>query len=186
MQRLRRQAGWILKPSAFVRRVVAGQTVVLAFASCAVSGLEFRQDKRVSFVAPRYRQKVSLPVTVEWRADSFDVTGPSPVARSDAGYFSVLVDVSPPPADETLVFYALDDRGCRRTQGCPDSAYLADRGIYTTTKTSLRIDDLGLAPGVDVDRGDRDLHNVTVILLDGRGRRIGESAWTQTFEVVRR
>jgi hypothetical protein len=166
-----------------MRGKVVAVVLLLMAASCSTSGLQFSQDERISFVTPGYREKVTLPLTVEWTVKDFNVTGPTSKTQEDAGYFAVLLDVDPLPVGETLSYYARDDRGCRPDSGCPDKSYLADRRIHTTTKTRLRIARLPTAPGIDLDNGDRDLHEVTILLLDGRGTRISESLWTQTFEV---
>jgi hypothetical protein len=44
---------------------------------------------------------------------------------------------------------------------------------------------LPIAPGVEIENGDPDFHEVTLVLLDERGIRIGESGWAITFEVDR-
>jgi len=171
------------------RRHRTGMTLVLVLAvvgsACSTSGLQFREDERVDIVAPRYREKVALPLTIEWEVRGFEITGPTEQARDDAGYFAVLIDAEPPPPGETLDYYGRDDTSCRPEAGCPDQQYLATRGVHTTTGTQLLVERLAPAPGVDVSRGDPDRHEVTIILLDGRGRRIGESVWNQPFEVVR-
>ena len=165
-------------------RVAAAVALLLTTASCSTSGLQFSQDERIEFVAPRYREKVTLPMTVEWTVKDFNVSGPTSNARNDAGYFVVLLDVDPLPVGQTLRYYARDDRGCRPDSGCPDKKYLAERRIHPTTKTMFRIEQLPTAPGIDLDSGDRNLHEVTILLLDGLGTRTSESLWTQTFEVV--
>lgn len=166
------------------RRVFLSVVLALATASCSVSGLQFSQDDRIEFVAPRYREKVDLPLTVEWTIKDFKVTGPTAQVQKDAGYFAVLLDVDPLPVGQTLSYYARDDRGCRAQSGCPDKMYLAERRIHTTTKTAFPVAGLPTAPGVDLENGDRNLHEVTIVLLDGKGVRTSESAWTQIFEVV--
>jgi hypothetical protein len=167
------------------RRLLAALAIVLAAHGCSFSGLQFSQDERIAFEEPGYREKVRLPLTVRWTVEKFEVTGPTDTARGDAGYFAVLLDVDPLPAGETLRYYARDDRACRPDAGCLDAKYLAERRIHTTTDTKLVVAELGPAPGIDVENGDRDLHEVTIVLLDGKGRRIGESLWTQTFEILR-
>lgn len=151
---------------------------------CAIEGLAFEQDHRIEFTQPIYRQKVSLPYTIEWSVEDFELTGPTESSTKDAGYIEVLFDKDPQPAGEGVEYFARDDVSCRESDGCPDRRYLAQRGIFTTTETYFTLRPLPPAPGVDLERGEPDIHNVILVLLDGDGRRIGESAWSQTFEVV--
>lgn len=167
----------------------AGMSALLLFAvaalpACTLQGLAFQQDDRIQFLEPQYREKARFPVTIRWSVEGFEVTGPDASSRDDAGYFGVLFDVDPQPSGEGLHYFARDDISCRKSEGCPDRGYLADRGVYTIDDTFFTIDVLPPAPGVELDRGEPDIHDVTIILLNGQGRRIGESAWTQTFEVI--
>lgn len=157
----------------------------LVASACTASGLQFREDDRVAIHTPAYREKVRLPLTIEWDARGFDITGPTGQASQSAGYFAVLIDTEPLPPGESLAYYGRDDTSCRPAAGCPDEEYLAARGVFTATETEFRVERLAPTAGVDVAAGDRDRHEVTIILLDGTGRRIGESVWTQPFEVVR-
>lgn len=167
--------------------VGAGAVLLLALVAlpaCTVQGLTFEQDDRITFIEPGYREKVTFPVTIRWSVDGFQVTGPDGESRDDAGYFGVMFDVDPQPPGEGLDYFARNDISCRRSEGCPDRGYLEERGVYTTTATHLTVTALPPAPGVELDRGEPDIHDVIVVLLDGEGRRIGESAWWQTFEVI--
>lgn len=122
---------------------------------------------------------VTLPLTVRWTLSEGVEVG------DDIAGFAVFFDTEPQPPGETTGYLARGDRICSRTPGCPDVAYFAQRGIYTTTDTALMLPDLFPAPGVNLDRGDRDRHDVTVIILDAEGRRVTEAAWSQDFEIVR-
>ena len=67
------------------------------------------------------------------------------------------------------------------TPNCPNESYLASRGVYVTADTSLVVDRIS-----DLTRGrSRDLHEATVALFNGRGERMGESAFRVEFEVTR-
>ena len=159
-----------------VSLVAAAVLLVAATTSgCGIRGLNFVQDDRVRIVAPRDNAEVRVPFTVEWTVEDFDVTGP------DAGSFGVFVDRAPPGPGKTLASLASGDAVCRATKGCPDEAYLASHRAYTTTETSFRIEQL---PELTRDRA-RESHEVTVVLLDGTGRRIGESAFRVEFHVRR-
>lgn len=170
-----------------MRRLRASWLVLLvagALPGCAVNGLAFQQDQRLHFEAPSYRQKVHLPFTIRWSMDDFRVTGPSSERGTDAGYFEVLFDVGPQPPDTGLDYFARDDKSCESRAGCPDRHYLAQQGVYTTTNDYFTVRHLAPAPGVDIGRGRPDIHDVTIVLLDGAGKRIGESAWSTSFEIL--
>ncbi|MGH9185496.1 MAG: hypothetical protein ACRD0U_06755 [Acidimicrobiales bacterium] len=138
--------------------------------SCGVQGLSFREDNRVDIVAPGDRDEVTLPLTVRWTVEDFD------------GTFEVLVDRSPQPPGEALAWFARNDDICERTEGCPDKQYLADRDVFTTNTPEFTVDRL---PDTVRDGRRREFHEVTVVLLDEGGRRIGESAWSVEFQVDR-
>lgn len=157
--------------------------IVLALPSCGVSGLNFRQDERLTITAPGDRAKVDLPVTVEWRIDDFEVTGKDGSVRPDAGYFGVFVDRAPQPPEKTQEWLVRDDTNCRAAAICRDRDYLAQLNINSTTETSFVIERLP-QPTSDAQRR-REFHEVTIVLLNGRGERIGESAFVRQFEVDR-
>jgi hypothetical protein len=142
----------------------------------------FKQDKRVHILFPHARQKVKPPLTVHWTVEDFDVTGPTPAKAEHAGYFALLVDRSPQPPGQPLSWFARNDDVCRRVPACPDTAYLNRHDIYTTTDTSFAVPVLRAPPSGSKGK---DMHEVTVVLLDGTGRRIGETAFAVEFEVPR-
>jgi len=151
---------------------------LLLVPACIPQGLAFVQDDRLEIVEPDYREKVTLPVTISWEVEDFEITGRNGESREDAGYFAVFFDdETPVPPRKKLEYVAKDDLECQNTPGCPDEVYFADRGIYETTSTSLTVERL---PDLDAFQG-HETHEVTVILLDGTGRRIGESAWWVQF-----
>lgn len=178
-------------PRAPQRRVTALRTALralvvlglcLALAGCVPQGLAFKVDERLRFVSPQDRSMVTLPVTIDWEIDDFDVTGPGGEPSKTGGYFGVFVDGTPMPPGEDLRWLARKDRGCRAAEGCPDAKYLSDKSVYTTTETQLRLEQL--PRNADDDRRER--HYVTVVLLDADGVRIGESAFELAFDVDRR
>jgi hypothetical protein len=166
-----------------VARALTGIGLVLALSGCAINGLSFRIDDRLQILRPADREAVSLPLTIEWDISDFEVTGPDGSDDPHRGYFGVFVDRAPQPPNETVEWFAKDDESCRPADGCPDEQYLADRGVHTTTDTEFVIETLPPPPTDQADR--RELHEVTIVLLDGSGRRIGESAFTAEFEVQR-
>ena len=160
-----------------MRALLLLTAIALVATSCIPEGLAFVKDDRVEIVAPEGHTKVSLPVTIEWEVKDFEITGETDEASDDAGYFGVFVDSVPVPPRRKLEWIARDDQACLNTSGCPDDTYFADRGVYATTDTSLTLKRL---PDLDA-YGGRETHEVTVILLDGTGRRISEDAWYVTF-----
>lgn len=162
---------------------IALAIVLVASPACSVSGLDFVQDQRLEITAPRDRAEVTLPLTVRWTVRDFEVTGRSGRARGDAGYFGVFVDRAPQPPQHTLESLGEDDPLCRSNPSCPDEEFLAGLNVFSTNRTSFEVRRLP-APGSEAPRR-REFHEVTIVLLDGQGRRIGESAFTVEFEVRR-
>ena len=156
-----------------IRRIAIVAAVLVATSGCGFSNLTFRQDDSLRFLSPDDRAEVTLPLTVRWAVEDFEV-GPG------AGSFAVFVDRAPQPPGKPLEWLARDDDSCRASDGCPDQSWYADRDVYPTTDTELTIEQL---PAASDDR--RELHEVTVVLLDERGRRVGENGWTIEFQVVR-
>ncbi|HET6809707.1 MAG TPA: hypothetical protein VFH50_01705 [Acidimicrobiales bacterium] len=160
------------------RRILLGGLLVLAAAGCGVAhpqDLNFTVDKRLQFQSPPARALVAAPVTVRWTMAGFRVEpeGSAP-SRPDAGYFAVFVDRAPIRPGQTMRAVATGDQVCLHQAGCPDAAYLAARQIYTTTATSLTLQQIPPLSG-NVQRVQ--YHSVTVVLMDTTGHRIGESAW---------
>jgi hypothetical protein len=161
---MRRRISW--------RAVVAAVTSLASLApagGCSLSGLNFREDDRVDIVRPEDRQEVTLPVTIEWTVRDFD------------GSFAVFVDRAPPPPGRTVAWLFRNDDGCVAASGCPDAAYLRSRGIHLTEATQVVVEGVPRLAGDDV----RERHRATVVLLDERGERSGESAFSVEFEVER-
>ena len=150
--------------------------------SCGIRGLNFVRDDRLSITAPEARSEVRLPMTVRWTVRDFSITGPTREATADAGYFGVFVDRAPPGPGKTLASLADNDPACKESAGCPDEAYLAGQNAYSTTDTTF---ELARLPELTRDRT-REAHEVTIVLLDGLGRRIGESAFRVEFQVRRK
>ena len=161
--------------------MAAAAAALCGLASCGVQGLNFYQDDRLAVVAPEDRSTVRLPVRVVWRVEGFEVTGPDGSRDRRAGYFGLFVDRAPPAPGEDPASLVRDTEACRLDPACPGEDYLARQGIHTTTRTRFTIDRLPEPP--DDDGPDR--HRVTVVLLDGRSRRIGETAASVEFEVRR-
>jgi len=155
--------------------------VALLASSCA-HGLAFSQDRRLTIIAPRGHGKVRLPFTVRWTMRDFRVTGPDGGSDPDSGYFAVFLDRTPIPPGKPLSWIARDDRRCKLIPGCPDETYFETRHVYATTQTQLSF---GLLPDLQAVGG-HETHEVTIVLLDGSGRRIGENAWYASFRYDRK
>jgi len=157
---------------------------VVLLSGCGVThmqDLSFRVDNRLHFTAPKARAKAHQPVTVSWTIRDFRIAaeGSEPASR-DAGYFALFVDAAPIKPGQTMRAVASGDQACKRDPKCPDADYLAARGVFTTTATSLR---LPLIPNVTGDKEKFQQHAITVVLMDTAGHRIGESAWELDFRL---
>jgi hypothetical protein len=165
-----------------VRRVVV-VALAAAVSLSACADLSFRIDRRLHFLTPRDRQVVTVPFTLRWSMTSFEVVGPGEAAPTrHAGYFAVFVDRAPVHPGQSVKAVASGDHQCKLEPGCPDTQYLADHRVYTTTHPWFTLTEVPLLAG---SRDKLQLHQVTVVLLDAAGRRIGESAWTRQFKMRR-
>jgi hypothetical protein len=159
-------------------------TFVVVASGCGVRGLNFKDDKRLEFIAPGDRAEVRLPVTVRWTVSDFDATGADGSQRRNAGSFGVYIDRTPQPPGEQQEWLVRNDQMCKNDATlCANVDFLAQRDVHTTTDTSFLIERLPLPSG-DAERR-REFHEVTIVLLNGRGERIGESAFVRQFEVNR-
>lgn len=168
-----------------VRVMVAGTaliTLIGVLVGCGVRSLNFRQDDRVTITSPAERSQVEPPVTVAWTVENFEIVGRDGSRREDAGYFGLLLDRPPPPPGRTQEWLIREDLVCEADPECPNEEYLAQRGIHSTQETELTIESIP-DPNPSLDR--REFHQVTIVLLNGRGQRIGESAFIVEFEVKR-
>lgn len=138
-------------------------------AGCSFTGLAFRQDHRLEFTTLRDRDTISLPYTLDF---SFDGGLPAPATA-----FAVLVDWTPPPPGHALASLFDDDAACSGPLGCPDG-YLERNRIHVITEHSLIITDVPATSGSRAD-----FHDVTVILVDDDGRRVGETSAFARFHV---
>jgi hypothetical protein len=155
--------------------VALAAALLLAASACGVHGLSFVQDKRVEVVRPNDRSKVRLPVTVRWTVKDFSI-GPN------AGSFGVFVDRAPQPSGRTLAWLFRGDSGCRGTAAatCATPDFLAQRNVYRTPDTAFTVEQVARLTGTQAGRP---LHEVTIVLLDAAGTRVGEGAWSVQFEV---
>lgn len=161
-------------------RLLAWLLALAALGGCNLSNLAFAQDNRLHFTSPRSRALVHQPVTVTWTMRDFSVApAGSGVPSKDRGYFALFVDRAPVRPGQTLLTVA--DKSCRTTPGCFNAQYLANKGVYTTTSTTFTFQQI---PSINSYQKIQ-LHEVTVVLMDTAGRRIGEEAWYLDFRLAR-
>jgi hypothetical protein len=125
--------------------------------ACGPSGLDFRQDHRLSVVAPEGVPTVHLPLAVRWR-----FLGALGVAGGPA-QFAVFVDRAPVAPGESLTSLDPAER----------------RGVVLTRATETTVTSLDSAS----TGGGSAEHQVTVVLLDTSGKRIGETSAAVHFYV---
>jgi hypothetical protein len=168
-------------------RATAALALAGALSGCVAQGLAFRIDDRLTFTSPEDRSTVTLPVVVDWDIRDFRIAAPGSPPRADAGYFAVFVDRAPMPPGEHLRWIFRNDEDCRSIDGCPDEEYLRSNAIYTTTDTRIVLEQIPRPPSRDDEDEDEEpeRHSVTVVLLDGSGKRIGESAFQVEFDLER-
>ncbi|MCW2605954.1 MAG: hypothetical protein JWO60_647 [Frankiales bacterium] len=162
-------------------RVAAALSCVLALAGCGAGDLQFRNDERLTFAQPGERERVTLPLTVSWDMQDFEAVGLDGSSGRGKGVYAVFVDRAPMPVGKDVRWLARDDRSCLRDPRCPNPTYLAEQGVYLTTRPQVVVDRL---PDAGDGVGDEQ-HYVNVVLLDGKGARIGESAWYRPFTTKR-
>ena len=161
-------------------RLAAALLLLVAVSGCRLAALQFTNDNRLRFTSPQPRHHVTTPLTVSWTMKDFTATGLDGSPGRDHGAYALFVDTAPMPAGKDLRWVFRNDTGCRRDPRCPDARQLADAGIYVTTETTVTVPSLP-----DLQSHGDEQHFVNVVLLDGTGHRIGESAWYLPF-VTRR
>lgn len=118
----------------------------------------FRQDHRINIAYPGDFATVGQPLTIRWSARGFN----APVD----GSYAVFVDRDPMPPGETVASFDRDSR---------------HRNIYVLKSPRLTI--AHLDPNAGGSDAERNHHDITVVLLDSAGRRVGESAGFVQFTV---
>lgn len=150
-------------------RLITSCLAVALLAGCSVDGLAFRQDDRLQIENLEDRSTIDVPFDLEF---SFD----GDLGDTGASAFAVLVDWTPPAPGKTLESLLDGDQACRGSDGCPDG-YLERNRIVVTTDTSVTLDNVPVGTDRQERRG---FHEVTVVLVDDEGRRVGEtSAWAR-------
>jgi hypothetical protein len=144
-----------MRPGAALGRVVALALVAWSLSGC--QSMLFRNDHRIDILSPSNLSTVSQPVTLQWSARDFSAPA--------SGTFAVFVDRDPMPPGDGLDDFNVHDR----------------QGIYVLDGTSLHLD--ALAPQAGADPAEQNHHDVTVVMLDTQGHRIGEYAAFTEFTV---
>jgi hypothetical protein len=155
-------------------RVAVTLLAVAVLPACGVSGLSFVQDDRVDIIRPNDRDTIDLPLRVDWTAKDFPV-GPG------QGSFGVFIDRSPQPSGKTLAWIFRGDDACRgRGNLCASEEFLSQRNVFRTTRSDFTVEQVTKLSG---SQSGRLLHELTIVLLDEQGERVGEGAWSVQFEV---
>jgi len=166
------------RTSIVLRWVLVGAGLLVAATACRTDQLAFRADEPVAIDQPASMSTHSLPMVVSWRTTTSIANAHRATAQKPL--FAVFVDQQPMPVGATVAWVARDDTGCT-PPGCPDVTYLQAHGVYLTATTSVRVDGvLSSLRGRQTSNGE---HELTIVLLDAGGRRVGEEAVSRTFFV---
>jgi hypothetical protein len=160
-----------------LKSIAVTTALSLALSSCAISGLEFRQDNRLSIVSPTSLAVVKVPFTLRWTMSDFQ-SGPNTMQGGN-DYFAVFVDRQPMAPGAGLK--VLGDATCQATPGCPNMAYLEQNYVFLTAKTQLTITSLPELLPSSTRNGTKESHEIDIVLMNGSNHRIGESAWYVDF-----
>ena len=159
-----------------------GALVVLAIAAPACgftrtdAPVSFKADHRLSFESPDQEDEVHIPVELEWKVKDFPL--------ENGNRFAVFID-KPPVGPKRTVRIRLCTEGEKlppqpgsdRRKICEDDL----KRIYFSSTTSLSIKCFD--PRFDAPKRERDTHTATVVLVDGKDRRVGQAATTVRFRV---
>jgi len=145
---------------------------LLLLSGCTLSGLSFRKDGRLTIENLADRSEITIPYLLEF---SFAGT----LSPTGASAFGVLIDWTPPPPGKTLASLLDNDPACSDPLGCPEG-YLERNRITVTTETSIMIDNVPVGTDRQESRG---YHEITIVLVDAEGRRVGETSAFARFRV---
>lgn len=161
-------------------RVAAAVMIVAGLAGGCGDGLQLHGDDRVRFASPPDGARVAPPLLLRWSVDRrrFRPVAFDGSTSGRRGVFAVFVDSAPMRPGRHVDSLAEGDRICETSPGCPDATWLADHGVYLTVRPRLALAALPAKTGRRV--GGRRRHEITIVLLDGTGVRVGEAAWTRT------
>lgn len=142
---------------------------------CRTTGMTFSKSDSLKMLAPSTASRVSLPLTVRWTAGAADAP---PGSR-----FAAFLDrgtVSPGEA----VTSVLTEECAKQPKTCNQSQLLAEAGVFLTTTPSLLLRTLPtkLTHGTT----GQEIHTLTVVVVDGSGKRRGEEFIRTEFEYERK
>jgi len=143
----------------------------LTVASCAYGPLT--NDGRLRVLRPQSLSVATLPVQIGW-----SWRGPRRPPT-----FALFVDRTPIRPGQTLRAVVPSGDPCLVTPGCPDATWLREHGVFVVSGTEASIPAVAV-PGGTAGRDDPPVHQVTIVLLDGRGRRVSEAAYPVLFRVA--
>ena len=170
-------AGQIRRPLV----TLAVPLLVLSLSACGIDRFQFRNDHRLTFEQPEERSLVELPLTITWQMEGFDAVGLDGSAETGRGAYAVFVDRAPMPVGRDLRWVMRNFPGCDVDAQCPTVDQLAERDIHLTTDTTVTLEELGASSTAS---GDEE-HYVNVVLVNGEGERMLESAWYLPFKTER-
>lgn len=156
--------------------------IFLLVPACTFHGLSFVQDERVRILTPADREVIEPPFTLRWTVEDFDA-GPGTLGSGD-NYFAVFVDRQPLPPGEHV--RELGDDACKRDPACPDVTWLSQHRVHVTVDNELTLTALPRILPPTTRAGAKERHEIVIVLMDGRDRRIGEYAyWVEVFRTIR-
>jgi hypothetical protein len=153
---------------------------VLLLASCGLAEVQvpisFEVDRDLKFLEPDDTERVSLPVTVAWKAGDDALEG--------GNRFALFLDKNPVgPRDVVRVRLCGEREKEPPVAGQNRRRCVADLGkhIWLTRDTELVLDCIKPKEGA----GDRvrNRHTLSVIIVDERNQRVGQAGITRTFEI---
>lgn len=145
--------------------------VLALLPACSVNDLSFKRNLDLTFHAPEEGEEVGFPFEVRWELEQ----------PHDSGYV-VFFDRPPMRPGKTLESLVADGDACHARGTCPDALWLEDNEVYVTTEPRIVVERL---PEERTNNRTSDRHEVTVVLVDGEGRRKGELAFNREFVVER-
>jgi hypothetical protein len=143
----------------------------VALAGCQTSGMDFHEPGAVTDLRPDELTHVGLPVVVSWKS------GPLPAGQR----YLVLVDQLPMAPGQSVK--ELTDDVCKRTPGCPDVAYMQQHYIFLARRNRVKVPSVPTNGPFPVDEF-RYLHEATIVIVDARHVRVGESFWSTSFYIA--
>ena len=137
--------------------------------------ITIKNDRRLHMVSPGDEDKVSIPVTVKWRVDSF------PIANGN--HFGVFVDRAPLGARKLLRWRICSEQEKQPIQPGENRSLCKDdrKTVFLTDKPEYTFN--CFEPKINAPSRTRYQHEVTIILLDGNDQRVGETATSVKFDV---